>query len=97
MSFNESLKLKFEKEVIETYLKTKNMVKKRSDSFANQLCLAVYGETLIERSRKISIIEKTLTTQNLLKLKKLSVNEIADAIDEPIEFVEKIQQSLEKG
>lgn len=92
----EKLELKFEKEVIETYLKTKNMVKKRSDSFANQLCLAVYGETLIERSRKISTIEKTLTTQNLLKLKKLSVNEIADAIDEPIEFVEKIQQSLKK-
>lgn len=90
----EKLELKFEKEVIEAYLKPKDMVKKRSDRFANQLCLALYGETLKDRMRRNSIIEKTLTTQKLLKL-KLTVSQIADAINEPIEFVEKIQQSLE--
>lgn len=89
------LEEKFEAEIIETYIKQEKMVRRKSDRFANQLHLALYGETMQEKIKKESIVEKTLIAQKLLLLKKLSIDQIADAINESKEFVLKIQEALE--
>jgi len=72
------------------------MVSKKSERFANQLHLAMYGETLEERVKRESIIEKTIIARNLLQLKKITIKQIADAINESIDFVEKIKLRIEK-
>jgi len=91
------LEIKFEKEIIGKYIKPQDMTPRKSDRFANELCLAMYGETLAERIKKESIIEKTLIVQNLLRLEQLSVKQIADAIHENVDFVEKIKAKMEKN
>jgi len=88
------LEIKFEKEIIEQYIKSKGMVTKKSDRFAKQLCIAMYGETLEEKIKKENIIEKTLIVQNLLRISKLSTNQIADAVNENLDFVTKVKDNL---
>ncbi len=90
------LELKFETELIEKYIKPKEMVLRKSDRFANQLHLALYGETLAEKIKKETIMEKTLIVRNLLLLNKLTISQIADAINETIDFVEKVKEKLKK-
>jgi len=84
------MEMKFEQEIIETYIKPKGMVTKRSERFSNQLHIALYGESIDSKlqKEKISIIE------NLLSLDKLTVKQIALAVNESVDFVEKTQKDL---
>lgn len=93
----EKLEIKFEQEIIQTYIKSKDMVLRQSERFANQLHLALYGESLEDKIKKETIMEKTLIVRNLLLLETLTVTQIAEAVNETVEFIEKIKQSLRKG
>ncbi len=86
------MEIKFENEIIEQYIKPKGMLTKKSERFANQLHIAIYGETLEEKI----IIEKKAIVQNLLWLGKLSVRQIAEVVNENIDFVTKVKKSLKK-
>lgn len=90
------LELQFEKEIIETYIKSEGMVTKKSDRFANQICLALYGESIDEKIKKEKVMEKTLIIQNLIELNKLSVKQIALVVNETEEFVLKIKDMSSK-
>lgn len=89
----EELEIKFEEEIIHEHIKPKGMVTRKSERFANQLHLALYGESLIEKVKK----EKTLIVQNLLRIEGLTMGQIADAVNESIEYIEKIKENLEKN
>ena len=72
------------------------MVTKKSDRFANQICLALYGESIDEKIKKEKIMEKTLIIQNLIELNKLSVKQISLVVNETEEFVLKIKEMSSK-
>lgn len=91
------LEEKFEKEIIETYIKPEGMITKKSDRFANQLYLALYGESMDERINKEKIMEKTLIVQKLLALDKISLEQIASVVNERVDFVQKIQEMLKEN
>lgn len=86
----EELEMKFEQEIINSYIKSESMVARKSEKFANQLHIALYGESLEEKRKK----EKILIAKNLLMLEKLTIGQIALVINESEEFVEKIKQNM---
>lgn len=84
------LEMKFEQEIIETYIKPKGMVTKRSERFSNQLHIALYGESIESKLQK----EKVSIIENLLSLDKLTIKQIALAVNESQDFVKKVQKDL---
>lgn len=93
----EKLELKFEKEIIQTYIKSDEMVQRKSERFANQLHIALYGESLDDKIKKETIMEKTLIVRNLLLMNKLTTKQIAEAINESVDFVKKIKSKIDKN
>ncbi len=51
-------------------------------------------ETRLEMEREKFIVERTLAIQNLLKIGKLDVTEVAEAMNVPLEMVEKIKSQM---
>ena len=72
------------------------MTTRRSERFANQIHLALYGETFEERVKKEKIMEKTFIVQKLVKLNILSVSQIAEVVNESEDFVQKIKDNQNK-
>jgi len=87
----EDLEKKFVREVIQEFTKDEDMYTLKSMEFSNQLHLALYGESWDDKRER----EKTLTVTNLLKLETLSTEQIANAVNVSVEFVEKIKAKIE--
>lgn len=87
------LSLKFDEEILQTYLNPKKMTTRKSQKFANQIHLALYGETFDDKSKREKIMEKTFIVQNLIRLNVLSDIQIAEAVSESIEFVKRIKEN----
>ena len=90
------LSLEFDKEIFQTYLNSEKMTTRKSQRFANQIHLALYGETFDDKMKKEKIIEKTFIVQKLINMNVLNINQIAEAVNESIEFVKRVKENQEK-
>ena len=66
------------------------MTTRKSQKFASQIHFALYGETLEDKIKK----DKILIIENLIRMNVLNVNQIAEAVNESIEFVTRIKENL---
>jgi len=85
------LSLQFDKEILHTYLNPEKMNTRKSQKFANQIHLALYGETFDDKLKK----EKIFIVQNLLNLKTMGIKQIAKIVNESTEFVKRVKKNLD--
>lgn len=85
-----NLALQFDREILQTYLNPEKMTTRKSQKFANQIHFALYGETFEDKIKK----DKILIVENLIKMNVLNVNQIAEAVNESIDFVTRIKENL---
>jgi len=105
------LEKRFIEDVIQEYAKPDNMYTLESQEFSNQLHFALYGETWTEREARIKKEneerhneekkrhneEKIKAIQKMLKLNKLSIDEIAGIMNVSIDVVKGIKEKMEKS
>ena len=94
------LETKFEKNVIEKYIKPIEMEypTKSQIRFANRIHVALYGETIEEKvireEREKTLIEKTITITKIIAETDWSDKKIAEIFNEPVKYVKDIRKKM---
>jgi len=93
------LEQKFQKEIIDTYIKPKEMnLTEAQIEFANKVHVALYGETIKEKvvreETEKFVIEKTISIQKLIRNSDLSNSKIAEIFNTTTKFVNEIRKNM---
>ena len=91
------LEIEIKAEFVKLLVNKKTMkLTERETMLADALYEAVYGQSLEERDMQQQVVEKTAIARRLLKLRTLSVTQVAEATDLPIAAVASIQKELNR-
>ena len=95
------LENQFAEETIKEYTNPENMETQQSRVFANQLYIALRGESMTDFEAKVEkksgekqLLNNVVSIQRMLRLGKLSIAEIAGVLDVSEDFVEEIQSKI---
>ena len=104
-----NLEIQFAKETIKEYTNPKKMETQQSRIFANQLYIALHGESMDDFKARVEkesaekhkkelaekrLLDKMVTIKKMLRLGKLSISEISDLFEVSEDFVKEIHSEM---
>ena len=97
VSLPKTLEIQFEQELVRQLKNNDAMELTQSQKrIAHTVYEAVYGQSLEERDLQQQVVEKTNIARRLLKLRTLTIEQIAETTNLPLSTIKSIQEDLTK-
>ena len=94
---SKDLEIEFKTEFVKLLTNKKTMkLTERETMLADAVYEAVYGQSLEERDMQQQVVEKTNIARRLLKLRTLTIEQIAETTNLPMATIKSIQEDLTK-
>ncbi len=94
---SKDLEIEFKTEFVKLLTNKKTMkLTERETMLADAVYEAVYGQSLEERDLQQQVVEKTNIARRLLKLRTLTIEQIAETTNLPVATIKSIQEDLTK-
>jgi formaldehyde-activating enzyme involved in methanogenesis len=97
ISLPKTLEIQFEQELVKQLKNNDAMELTQSQKrIAHTVYEAVYGQSLEERDLQQQVVEKTNIARRLLKLRTLTIEQVAETTNLPVATIKSIQEDLTK-